>query len=203
METPGPSKTVKPSNVPSNLDERGDSVAKPEVMKDKRNLTFITWNIDGLDQKNIKIRTQAACKIVNELQADVVFFQEVIKETEKILVDSLGNYTYYNGGLFKGFEADYFTATFVRKSSATVDSNVIVDYTETAMCRNILHTRVKFDEITLNFLNTHLESTKDFAVTRMRQLRECFELAKKLPANEAVILAGDLNMRDKEVSSNF
>ena len=63
-----------------------------------KDLSFITWNIDGLGEKNRKERTKAVIQTVLERNPDVVFFQEVIPETlawlkaaldSKVLVDSL------------------------------------------------------------------------------------------------------------------
>ena len=50
-------------------------------------------------------------------------------------------------------------------------------------------------------MNTHLESTAEHADERMRQLEKCFDIMTKRPEDRTVILGGDLNMRDKEVTS--
>ena len=42
-------------------------------------LVFVTWNIDGLDQTNLKKRTKGVCKILEQEAADIVFLQEVFK----------------------------------------------------------------------------------------------------------------------------
>lgn len=43
--------------------------------------TFITWNIDGLDERNLKLRCRAVIDKIEEVQADIVFLQEVIPQT--------------------------------------------------------------------------------------------------------------------------
>ena len=53
----------------------------------------------------------------------------------------------------------------------------------------------------MDLLNTHLESTADHAEERMRQLEKCLDIMTKRPEDRTVILGGDLNMRDKEVTS--
>ena len=53
----------------------------------------------------------------------------------------------------------------------------------------------------MDLLNTHLESTAEHADERMRQLEKCFDIMTKRPEDRTVILGGDLNMRDKEVTS--
>ena len=53
----------------------------------------------------------------------------------------------------------------------------------------------------MDLLNTHLESTAEHADERMRQLEKCFDIMTKRPEDRTVIFGGDLNMRDKEVTS--
>ena len=48
------------------------SIKAPET------LVFVTWNIDGLDQTNLKKRTKGVCKILEQEAADIVFLQEVL-----------------------------------------------------------------------------------------------------------------------------
>lgn len=52
----------------------------------------------------------------------------------------------------------------------------------------------------LTVLNTHLESTKEHAATRQEQLRTCFSHMKAVDADRVPLLAGDLNLRDSDVS---
>ncbi|KAJ9581005.1 hypothetical protein L9F63_023816 [Diploptera punctata] len=51
----------------------------------------------------------------------------------------------------------------------------------------------------LQLVNTHLESTKDHASERVKQLKDCFKEAQEFPEEYSVIVAGDLNLRDKEL----
>ena len=53
----------------------------------------------------------------------------------------------------------------------------------------------------MDLLNTHLETTADHAEERMRQLEKCLDIMSKRPEDRTVILGGDLNMRDKEITS--
>jgi tyrosyl-DNA phosphodiesterase 2 len=50
-------------------------------------------------------------------------------------------------------------------------------------------------------MNVHLESTKDFAKERVEQLVKCLSEIKLLNDDTTAILAGDMNIRDKEVAS--
>ena len=51
----------------------------------------------------------------------------------------------------------------------------------------------------LALLNTHLESTADYAQERMRQLNIIFNRMNNIEDSRNVIIAGDFNLRDKEV----
>ena len=55
----------------------------------------------------------------------------------------------------------------------------------------------------LQLVNTHLESTRDHASERVKQLKDCFKTAQEFPEQYTVVLAGDLNLRDKEVNYCF
>ena len=45
------------------------------------NLTVLSWNVDGLDERNILERTRNVCHIINNRKPDAVFLQEVITQT--------------------------------------------------------------------------------------------------------------------------
>lgn len=57
-------------------------------------------------------------------------------------------------------------------------------------------------DLKLNLLNTHLESTGEFARERVEQLKLSFAKMKESPPEVTTIFAGDLNLRDKEVRKN-
>jgi len=44
------------------------------------NLTVLSWNVDGLDERNILERTRNVCHIINSRKPDAVFLQEVISQ---------------------------------------------------------------------------------------------------------------------------
>lgn len=56
-------------------------------------------------------------------------------------------------------------------------------------------------QMKLKLLNTHLESTGEFAEERMNQMLHCFEEIQKAGDSINVIFGGDLNCRDKEVGT--
>ena len=53
--------------------------------------SFVSWNIDGLDAKNIKERTMAVVKTIQARKVDIVFLQEVVSQTYDILKSNLSS----------------------------------------------------------------------------------------------------------------
>lgn len=54
----------------------------------------------------------------------------------------------------------------------------------------------------LQLVNTHLESTKDHSAERIKQLKDSFKIVQDFPEDYTVLLAGDMNLRDKEVKND-
>lgn len=184
------------------VEESAGTSSEPSVPSDRRELIFVTWNIDGLSPKNLKIRVEAVVKLMKQIRPDVLFLQEVIPESEAILRDQLSEYSVFSGRTWKGFDAEYYTLTLVRKETVKVVSNEVIDYTLSVMTRNVILTKVQCSGITVNLLNTHLESTKEYSSHRLKQLIQLGQIVKGLPVGEASVIAGDLNMRDKELEES-
>jgi len=55
-----------------------------EAEETNPNLTVLSWNVDGLDERNLLERTRKVCHIINSLKPDAVFLQEVIPESLSI-----------------------------------------------------------------------------------------------------------------------
>jgi len=159
-------------------------------------LTFVTWNIDGLDKKNLKRRTRAVIEIVQKVAADIVFLQEVVPETFSYMESKLPNYE-----CFAAKQQDYFVATLLRKGRVYHDKVKLVEYPTSRMGRHLLAIRAHCGSVVMDLFNTHLESTVEHAQERMKQLEQCFDIITRRPSHSTVIFAGDLNMRDKELSS--
>ena len=198
--SPIANKKQKKSDSPNSTADStaGCSQSQPSPSS-RKELIFVTWNTDGIDERNLRIRTEAVIKIVKQIQPDVLFLQEIVPESEAMIRPQLTEYCIFSGKIWKGFPAQYYTLTLVKKETVTVVYNKVVDFELSVMTRNVILTKVLCNGITLNLLNTHLESTKDFASHRMHQLVRIRDLLKEIPVTEAVIVAGDLNMRDKEL----
>lgn len=163
-------------------------------LKPPPEMTFMTWNIDGLNLHNLKKRTKAVCMIIFEHSPDVVFLQEVIADTFSYIENKLPEYKCIASG-----DGDYFTATLLRRFTVYYDSHKILEYPGTSMGRNLLVTEAHMGSLQVSLLNTHLESTADFASERVRQLQFCLKEVAAIAHHRTVIFAGDLNLRDKEL----
>lgn len=163
-------------------------------------LRFITWNIwNDVVYPRIVKRTEAVCANIKTADADIVFLQEVNKTSENIIRTKLQDYFVSST---TGNRFGHYTITMFKKASIEVLSTQQVKYSECNSKRNMLTAKVKFANMTINLINTHLESSYKFSITRVSQLKQAFEMSSKLPKEEAVIFAGDLNLRDKEVSTS-
>ncbi|KAG0409848.1 hypothetical protein HPB47_013037 [Ixodes persulcatus] len=116
------------------------SGAPPSVEQDPGTLKFITWNIDGIDDKNLLLRTKAVCSIIESSGIDVAFLQEVVPTSVKVMEKSLPGYK-----LLVGNTVEYFTATLLRKSRVKYESHEVYPFSNTAMGRNV--TYVKLDDL--------------------------------------------------------
>lgn len=173
-----------------------------EVTKaNKKELIFITWNIDGLTQGNLELRTKAVCQIIRDTQADVIFLQEIIPATEAIIRGQLSeSHHVIEAREWKGYPAEYYTMTLLRKATVNLKSHQVVDYDLSVMTRNMLVVSVEVNGISVHLINTHLESTKEYSSHRFQQIKQIRSVSKKLlPPNEPMIIAGDMNLRDKEL----
>lgn len=155
---------------------------------------FITWNIDGLDQKNLKKRTKAVARTIEKEKADIVFLQEAIPNTFTYLEELLPQFLFISGNT-----EEYFTLTLLRRTTVYFDGQSLVPFANTSMGRNLLCVEAHIGDLKLHLLNSHLESTGDFTRERVEQLKIAFAKMKSGPAATTTIFGGDLNLRDKEV----
>ena len=103
-----------------------------------KHLNLVTWNIDGLDQKNLKRRTRAVIETLLNMSADIVFLQEVIPETFSYIESKLTNYE-----CIAAKQSDYFVATLLRRGRVYLDRHKVVDFPTTRMFRHVLAVQVR------------------------------------------------------------
>lgn len=60
---------------------------------------LVSWNIDGLDEQNLKMRTKAVVRTLQSLSPDVVFLQEVVPKTLDYIQKNMPpQYKFISGG---------------------------------------------------------------------------------------------------------
>lgn len=196
--------TAKRSNTANILPAKRIKSGNTELFLPKK-FSFISWNIDGISDKNIKERTLAVVNTIKVRKVDIVFLQEVIAETYEILEANLSaDYLLTDNKAPEGADKKfYFTVTILRRSTLILDSIIVKPFSNSKMMRDLTVANVKFiDGTKLLLMNTHLESTKEFAEPRMAQLKQAFDIMVKNSdenKNTSIIFAGDLNTRDSEV----
>lgn len=125
-----------PSGEDSTASTSETTAGEPKLFR------HITWNIDGLNEKNIQLRTEAVCSTVIKEKASFVFLQEVVQETESIIRAKLGDKFHIFSGNNLGY-AQYYTLTLVAKVTfIKVISNEILEYKQSLMTRNLIKTMV-------------------------------------------------------------
>ncbi|XP_018411794.1 PREDICTED: tyrosyl-DNA phosphodiesterase 2 [Nanorana parkeri] len=162
--------------------------------KDESHFIFVTWNIDGLDLSNLPERARAVCSYLALYSPDVVFLQEVIPPYYEYLKKRAVSYT-----IITGNEDGYFTAIMLKKSRAILVNQEIVPFPTTSMMRNLLVANVKLCGNDICLMTSHLESTKEHAKERLKQLGVVLQKILEVPSSTTVIFAGDTNLRDQEV----
>ncbi|XP_065344528.1 tyrosyl-DNA phosphodiesterase 2-like [Cloeon dipterum] len=161
--------------------------------------SFISWNIDGLDKRNLGPRTANLTRILKEESPDVVFLQEVVPETIDELKSNLQDYKFLVQDYEKNMSEAYFVATLLKKNTVKVLEHIDRPFNNTVMMRGLLSTEIEIAGIKMWLLNTHLESTANYKQARVAQLQMAFKEMKDKCQTHHVLFAGDLNLRDAEV----
>ncbi|XP_046400306.1 tyrosyl-DNA phosphodiesterase 2-like isoform X2 [Ischnura elegans] len=141
----------------ANTSTREDTTTEPEVSNAGQKLleslgpayqltsvppptfTFASWNLDGLQSRNLKMRTKAVCKILFEEKIDIVFLQELVPQTIEYIEDRLPEYQVISGRMD---EEDYFTAILLLCYTVQYESHKIIQHPGSLMGRNLLCAKV-------------------------------------------------------------
>ncbi|XP_071942489.1 tyrosyl-DNA phosphodiesterase 2-like [Antedon mediterranea] len=164
--------------------------------KEDKKIKMITWNIDGLDDRNLIDRTKAVCSIIERLEPDIIFLQEVIVETASHIEKRCQKYK-----VLPTSDAAYFTAMMLKKSSVSILSSIVDPFENTTMMRALHKVKVKCAGIEFLLLNSHLESTKDASGKRKRQFQMALQEMCNSNDGTVALFGGDTNLRDSEVKS--
>ena len=159
---------------------------------------MVTWNIDGLDENNLDKRIAHIIQILNKIKPDVIFLQEV---TEKILEELILK---MHGTDFHIIEqvsdVHYFTCILLHRTTIHLDKAHYKSFENSTMGRGLQKIDCHVGKVKISLFNVHLESTSKLSKERVEQLKKCFSEIKLLGDDTTVILAGDMNIRDKEIA---
>uniref|UniRef100_A0A8C3BE54 Tyrosyl-DNA phosphodiesterase 2 n=1 Tax=Cairina moschata TaxID=8855 RepID=A0A8C3BE54_CAIMO len=172
-----------------------DAGADSRQQDDDSSFSLITWNIDGLDSRNLQERARGVCSYLALYSPDVVFLQEVILPYLCILQTRVASYTVIPGNI-----DGYFTVILLKKSRVKLLKQEIVGFPTTSMMRNLLVVHVSISGNELCLMTSHLESTKDHSKERVKQLQIVLNKMQEESESTTVIFGGDTNLRDSEVT---
>jgi tyrosyl-DNA phosphodiesterase 2 len=167
---------------------------------------LLSWNIDGLDERNTVDRARAVCSFIQAKLPHAVYLQEVIDQTWAEIVKTLSD-TYDCYASSAAMTRPYYVAILVHKSTVVTTGSVeCLDFSCSSMGRQLFQLPVRFAGVNILLLTSHLESTREPACSqaRKRQLRIAFNVMKEACARDpslSCLFGGDLNLRDKEVKS--
>lgn len=168
-----------------------------------RTLQLLSWNIDGLDERDLEERTTAVCQTVLLKQPHVILLQEVIRPTLLLLQQKLQSQ--YHIFTPSNPPEHYFAAILVRKDSrgsilpGSFSANT---FPGTRMGRQLLELPLSFYGVDFLILTSHLESMKDYSGERKEQLRAAFDaMLRGRSEGKLCVFGGDLNVREAEVKS--
>jgi len=156
----------------------------------------MSWNIDGLDTSSLIMRAKGVCREIEREDPDAVFLQEVVPDSLAILESKLINYKCIQAG-----GEGYFVAVLLKTATATYEDHCIEPYGQSRMGRNLLMVKCRVKGVSVLLMTSHLESMKNYAAERQRQLKICFDKMGSPPdPSRVVIFGGDLNLRDTELA---
>lgn len=67
------------------ISDEDAEITEKDASSAKKSFKLLTWNIDGLDEQDLKLRTLAVIFQINSLSPDAVYLQEVVPETLELI----------------------------------------------------------------------------------------------------------------------
>ena len=164
-------------------------------------LKLLSWNIDGLDERDLRERSEYVCQVVLLKRPHVVFLQEVVDASwGPVIIAKLSRC--YNCYCAPNPPQHYYNAILVLKDTkvTVAESGLTVHDFRSRMGRHLLQLSIQFAGVDVTVMTSHLESLKDYGEERIRQLKVVFEKMIELQkVNKISIFGGDLNIREAEL----
>lgn len=195
-------KSSRAPSLPIQLEPLGQTIRRQPV----GHLRVITWNLDGLNDTYLAMRTHSCVSILRSAGASVIFLQEVVPSSLRILQEELQS-AYDFIVPVENSPLKHFVAMLVQRGKLERERGSWRPYLHSQMGRGLLHVTAHITDSgdigpKLQLCTTHLESCHNSSHVRKVQLNTALHLAAeeaaKENADDAVIMAGDLNLRDHE-----
>ncbi|KAJ8027020.1 Tyrosyl-DNA phosphodiesterase 2 [Holothuria leucospilota] len=180
-----------------------NKASSPAVAQDSRGSTgdfqikLICWNIDGLDNQNLRERTTAIISLLKRESPEIIFLQEVIPESLVMIQERLQS-DYH---IFPGGKMAYFTSMLLKKKDFVLKTVMVEPFPNSAMLRNLTVAKVLCHGLNFRLMTSHLESLANHSEERQRQLKIVFTKMVEVDPDTVSIFGGDTNTRDHEVSA--
>ncbi|XP_066920615.1 tyrosyl-DNA phosphodiesterase 2-like [Clytia hemisphaerica] len=161
-----------------------------------KEFTVLSWNIDGLEDEYLMERFQGALKDILKKLPTIVMLQEVVQQTFLSLFILFPLY------VIRTLEHDgYFNVImFLKKPHVKVIGELEGwHFYSSQMDRHCLLQKLYIHGKPVTVMTSHLESLKECAAERQKQLKQCFETITDSPSDTNFIFAGDLNMRAEDL----
>lgn len=171
-------------------------------------LRVLSWNVDGLSERGINIRTKKMLEEVLAIRPDIFMIQEVSYGNGEQIVDTLHSAGYK---FAMNDEAPYFCA--LAWNSNTIESVKCLNspFPQTNQFRELLIGHFKFKGRNIVALTSHFESMKESAAIRKEQARVTRDIMQSLRDGkrselcpvvpDLIIFGGDTNLRESEMKS--
>ena len=167
-------------------------------------LHLLSWNLDGLNKTFNVERAGFVCQVIRERKPEVVYLQEIVESTWQQFQSMLGSFYYLYRDEERAAIRKYYCILLIRKQSAILPESSaaqVIKFPQSRQGRHLIQMPVKFGDIHILLLTSHLESLDHFSAERKNQLKTCFSLMKEALQNQfdLCIFGGDMNLFNYEL----
>ena len=173
--------TIASYNVENFFDLKKDNSEYSEFIPNTKN----QWN-----QRNFNIKLNNLLKVINDLDADIIAFQEIEnRDLMRLLSSKLPKYTYYS---FIKYPNSAVGIGFLSKIEIKNNKNIDVKFTK-RLYRPILETTFEYENIEFKIFNNHWPSKAAPESYRIKYAKSLQDRLIQLPKDYDYILLGDFN----------
>jgi len=185
--------------IPTADDGANSNDTTPEAppQEGPKEFTVLSWNIDGLEDEYLMERFQGALKDILKKLPTIVMLQEVVYEHYLNLILVLSSVYEVRSLMQNGY---FNVILFLKKSHVEIIGELDGKFFPSSqMQRHYLSQNIHIYGKNITVMTSHLESLKESAAERQKQLKQCFQMMTDSPCDTNFIFAGDLNMRAEDL----